>query len=82
MPTHRCVLCRRTPAELALFGKPLCEECAHNVVADAAADHRERVAVSEASRRPLPVIERDGVPGMMIGGEFVPTTAYVLANGR
>ena len=75
MPECPCVLCARTPAELNLFGRPLCEECAHNIVSDAAWNTRKAREADRARREPLPLVERDGERGVMVGERFVPCIA-------
>jgi hypothetical protein len=68
-----CFMCSRTPADLVLFGKLFCEECAHNLVSDAAAQNRRKIASERTRRSPLPLMTRDGVMGVMVGDEFVPS---------
>lgn len=67
-----CFICSRTPAELTLHGKPFCEECAHNLIADAAHKGRAWVALERERRSPMPLVVREGVRGVMVGDEFVP----------
>jgi len=69
-----CFVCSCTPAELLLFGKPFCEECAHNLVTDAADKTRARLA-DRARAEPLPMVVRDGVRGCLAGDLFVPCLA-------
>lgn len=80
MTAPSCIVCSRTPAELALFGRPYCEECAHNLVTDAADMNRRRIAIKREQSTPWPLVMRDGVEGVLVDGDFYPGLAAALGG--